>query len=98
MLNNKIPDNEIANLFNEMCYEILVKHTKGATYVRLIEQMLMMPVVMLGKDLCWSQANEGRNEFLRSMFNGAYKCMNAKPKDNKIKKVTRSKKDPLKNE
>lgn len=85
--------NPIHTLLNEMAYEILIVHKKAKEYSRMLEQMLMCPTAMLGKDLSWTWANEGRNEFIRAMINGAHKHMNQKPKDNTIKKVKRSRKE-----
>ncbi len=90
------PTNPLITLLNEMCYEILISHKKGKEYTRMIEQMLMHPVAMLGKDVCWTYAHEGRNEFLRAMLNGANKHMNEKQKDNKVKTVKRSRKAVIK--
>jgi hypothetical protein len=94
MLINDIPIEERQNLFNEMCYELFIKHKKGQTYARIMELILMNPVAIFGKEIDWTFGNEGRNEFIRHMFNSTKHFMNKKPTDNKVKKVNRTLKNP----
>ena len=98
MLYDLIPPDEMAKLFNEMAYEMLIAHKKGKTYVRVLEQMLMNPVAILGKDVRWTDAQEGRNEFIRMFFNAAHHHMNKKEKDSKPKNVKRTRKEVIANE
>jgi len=88
----KAVDTKAINLFNELAYEILIKHPKGQQYIRLFEKMLMMPVLPFGKDISWGYGNEGRNDFIRNMINGADKFMNEQSKNDKPKTVKRTRK------
>ncbi len=94
MLNDRIPDDELENLLGEMFYELLVKHKNGKTYCRVLEHLLMKPVFIFGKDVHLSSGFEGRNEFIRRMFNWANAFMTQPLKDKKIKKVQRTLKNP----
>lgn len=95
VLNSKIKHEDVPELFNEMCYEIFVRHKKGETYVRIMELMLMRPVAMFGKQIDWTFGNEGRNDFIRNMFNAADAFMNKDQKDtNKVKKVQYKRRNP----
>lgn len=88
----KVVDTKAINLFNEMFYELLIKHPKAKQYLRLCEEMLMKPVLPFGKDISWGYGNEGRNDFIRNMINGAHKFMNETTKDEKPKTVKRTRK------
>ena len=85
-------DTKAQNLFNDMCYEILIKHPKAKEYSRLLEEMLMKPVLPFGREIAWGYGNEGRNDFVRNMINGAHKHMNEKQKDSQPKLIKRTRK------
>jgi len=57
-------------VFNELCYEVFFKDTKGQQLLMMLEQRFFyQPTVYPGKDVAWGYYNEGRNDFIRSIRN-----------------------------
>ena len=98
MLLDLLPHDEMLKLTREMAYELLVAHKKSETYVKVLKQFLYMPVAIFGKDIAITHGNEGRNEFIRQLFNYAHQHMNEKNKDTKVKTVKRTRKEVIANE
>ncbi len=85
-------DNKAINLFNEMSYEILVRHPSGKKYLRLLEELIMRPVYIFGKKSDYAAGRQGYNNCMADMINGAHKFMNDQLKNDNAKKVTRTRK------
>jgi type II restriction/modification system DNA methylase subunit YeeA len=85
-------DTKAIALCNELAYEILIKHPKAKQYMKLFEEFLMKPVLPFGKDIAWGYGNEGRNDFIRGLINGAHKYMNEQIKTDEAKTLKRDRK------
>ncbi len=64
------------NLFNQMCYELLLTNKNAKVYTELLQKQLMFPVAIAGKDISFTWLHEGRNDFIRNMLNAANKHAN----------------------
>ena len=59
------------NLFNQMAFDLIYTTKNGKQYKEFLQKQLMFPVAILGKDLSITWANEGRNDYIRNLLNGA---------------------------
>lgn len=101
-MSQQLPDNELPkadaqpaaydtqwqNTFNALCHKLYFANPDGHKFLVMIEQKYFYsPVANPGKDIGWAHFNEGRNEFIRSLRDGAQRFMNEQQRPVKAEPV-----------